>query len=108
MTTFVGHEYLIGNAFLYLTKERHITLEELHNYREKLQQYWNSHNIDAVFVGELEKSVWLYQDCFELKKEVGLITLKPNVNKKKLERWFIGYLPLDVLFSFKNVADQIS
>lgn len=103
MTTFVGYEYLIGNAFIYLTDERFLTLKELFDYQNKLQKYWISNNIDAVFAGEIE-DVYAFSEYFEFRREAKLIILNSNISKDTLRHRFVGYLPWDIVVSFANAT----
>lgn len=108
MTKFVGIEYLIGNAFIYLTEERFITLKVLYAYQEKMQAYWNSNGIDALISGEVENAVYSFKDYFELQKEAKIIILRPEVTKEALEQRFIGWLPINILLSFQEVSKNFS
>lgn len=103
MTTFVGYEYLIGNAFIYLTDERFLTLRKLFDYKNKLQKYWISNNIDAVFAGEIE-DVYDFSEYFEFRREAKLIILNSNITKDTLKHRFVGYLPLDIVVSFAKAT----
>lgn len=107
MTATVGTEYLIGNAFIYLTDERFLTVKDLNNYRREMQNYWNSNGIDAVITGNIENATYYFDKYFEFQHEASLIILKPNITKEDLKQRFIGYLPLNVLLSFKKVSKTL-
>ena len=108
MTTFVGIEYVIGNSFIYLTEERFITLKALYEYCEKLQAYWNSNSIDALISGEVISTLYNFYDYFEFSEKAGIILLKPEISDQILKQRFIGYLPINILLSFKEVAKELS
>ena len=107
MTAIVGAEYLIGNAFIHLTKERFLRLADLNNYRIQIQSYLNSNHIDAVITGNIPKAAYDFENYFELKEDANIIILKANITKKDLEQRFVGYLPFNVLLSFEKVAQSI-
>lgn len=108
MITFVGTEYVIGNAFIYLTEKRSITLKDLHNYSIQLQNYWNSNNIDAIITGQVHSTVYSFDNYFDFQKEVNIIVLKSNISKEMLQQRFVGYLPLNILLSFQKVTQLFS
>ena len=108
MTKFVGIEYLIGNAFIYLTEKRFIELRDIYKYRRQMQNYWNSNDIDAIITGEVAITVYEFKDYFELKKEAGIIILKPEVTKEALKQRFVWYLKKDIALSFEEVAKNFS
>lgn len=108
MTKFVGMEYLIGNAFLYLTEERFIKLRNIYKYRRQMHNYWSSNDIDAIIVGEVAIAVYEFKDYFELKKEAGIIILKPEVTKEALKQRFVWHLKEDIALSFEEVAKNFS
>ena len=106
MTTLVGTEYLIANAFIYLTEKRFINLNDLSQYQIRIQNYWNSNNIDAIFTGEIESTSYSFKDYFELQKEASIIILKQSITKEILEQRFVGYLPMNILLSFQKATQS--
>ena len=108
MTTFVGAEYLIANAFIHLTESRYLTIKELNECQRKMQNYWNSNNIDAIINGNIKDAAYQFDDYFEIREDVSLILLKPNITKMDLEYRFVGYLPLEVILSFEKAMKNFS
>lgn len=58
MTKFIGPEYLIGTAFIYLTDGRCVELKIINKYRLALQKYWNLNNRDALICGEIKDAIY--------------------------------------------------
>jgi len=102
MVSMVGCEYLIGNAFIYLTKEQFISLDTLNRYRWQVQQYWNSNNIDAILVGEIKDCICDYCDYFG--KNNNIIFLNSDITQEILQKRFIHYLPSNIASGFEKVS----
>lgn len=102
MTTVIGMEYLIGNAFIYSTEERFLSLQKINDFSAKMQKYWYLKGIDAVIKGSVAYVANNFDDYFEFNKEASLIVLKSNVTKEDLKQRFVGYLPLEILLSFEE------
>lgn len=107
MTKFVSIEYLVGNAFIYLTEERFIRLEDIYKYLGQMHNYWKSNDIDAVISGEVN-SVNDFADYFEFRRDAGIIILRETVTKEDLKSRFKERLPKDISLSFEKVAEEFS
>ena len=58
MTKFIGPEFLIANAFTYLTNERFLDLKVINRYRFALQKYWNLNKRDVLICGEIKEAIY--------------------------------------------------
>ena len=53
MTTWIGIEYLVANAFIHSiehTNQRYLKIETIFTYQKNLMNDWNINKIDALFV----------------------------------------------------------
>lgn len=110
MTRFIGPEYLVGNAFIYLTDERFIHLRVINKYRLALQKYWNLNNRDALICGEIINALYDYDDYFSYTpfgKNAGLIVLNSDVSMDELKRRFVNYLPSSIDKDFETIAKSL-
>jgi hypothetical protein len=107
MTTFVGMEYVIGNAFIY-SKEKYLTLESINNYAMQIKKYWDENDIDAIIVGEIENATYNFDNYFALHEKAHIVVLQPNITIENLRNRFMGYLPFDVIVSFVKVSQIFS
>lgn len=107
MTRCIGFEYLIGNAFIYLTTERFISLKVINNYSYNIQQYWNSNNSDAILYGTLEQAFYDYSDYFSFDRDSGLVTLNSDITTEMLTEIFVWRLPEDIAKDFETVSYKI-
>lgn len=104
MTTFVGMEYIIANAFIYLSKNHILTLGDINKYRMKVQEYWSKNDIDAIIVGDIEAVAYNYETYFIFHKEAHIIVLQSGISIEHLRQRFVGYLPFDIITSFVKVG----
>ncbi len=104
MTKFIGIEYLIGNAFIYLTKDRFISLKDINKYRILMQNYFISANNDAIITGEVEYALNSFKDYFKFDRKCGVICLNSNISNEILRERFVWYLSDDIAKSFEKVA----
>ncbi len=107
MTRCIGFEYLIGNAFIYLTSNRFISLKDINNYSYSIQQYWNSNNSNAVLYGVLEQALYDYDDYFSFDRNSGLVTLNSDITIETLTKIFVWRLPEDIAKDFETVSHKI-
>lgn len=108
MAKFVGPEYLVGNAFLYF-REQIITIEDIEKYRSKMQEYWNSHDINAVLTGRIDEyELSNFNDYFQVVDSVGIIILGPETSYDDLRRRFEYTIPIELSETFEIVAKQMS
>lgn len=108
MGRFIGAEYLIGNAFIYLTEERFISLKEIHKYRYEVQNYFNEHTADAIISGEIEHAIYNYDDYFKLNRNAGIILLNDDISIDMLREQFVFPLPVDIALCLETVAENLS
>ncbi len=111
MTKFIGPEYLIGNAFIYLTDGRCVELKIINKYRLALQKYWNLNNRDALIWGEIKDAIYDYCDYFSFipsGKNTGTIILNSDISIDDLKHRFVWYLPTGINKDFEIVAKSLS
>ncbi len=108
MTKFIGPEYLIGNAFIYLTDERFIGIRKINKYRAAIQQYWISNCRDALIYGEITSALYDFNDYFSFDRSAGVITLNPDVSVDALKQRFVDYLSGNIDKDFETVAKNLS
>lgn len=110
MTKFIGPEYLIGNAFIYLTDERSIDLKVINRYRLALQKYWNLNNLDALICGEIKEAIYDYCDYFAFipsGRNAGTIILNSDISIDDLKHKFVWRLPTGIDKDFETVAKSL-
>lgn len=111
MTKFIGPEYLIGNAFIYLTDERSIDLKVINRYRLALQKYWNLNNSDALICGEIRDAIYDYCDYFAFipsGRNAGTIILNSDISIDDLKQRFVWRLPTGIDKDFETIAKSLS
>ena len=106
MTEFIYIECLISNALIYLTKERYITVRDLHIYRMAVQYNLNLNNIDAIITNDFKSKSNRFEDYFEIIRDKGVIILKNNISKQILYEHFVQNIPDDIAKSFVIVAEN--
>lgn len=107
MTKFVGLEYLVGNAFLHF-KKLILTIEDIEKYRSKVQEYLNSHDINAVLTGRIDEyELSNFNDYFQVVDSVSIIILGPETSYDDLRRRFVYTIPLELSETFEIVAKQM-
>ncbi len=106
MTKFIGPEYLVASAFVYLTKERFITFDNIYKYSYEVQKYWsNSEDIDAILTGRVnEDDLENFKDYYTVNDEASIVVLNSDVSIRDLEMRFIFNMPLNISESFRIVA----
>lgn len=110
MTKFIGPEFLIANAFIYLTDERSLDLKVINRYRLALQKYWNLNNRDALICGEIKEAIYEYCDYFSFipfDRNAGTIILNSNISIDDLKYRFVCWLPTGIDNDFKIVAKNL-
>ncbi len=110
MTKFIGPEYLIGNAFIYLTDERSLALKVINRYCLALQKYWNLNNCDALICGEIKEALYEYCDYFSFipfGKNAGTIILNSDVSIDDLKHRFVWHLLDGIDKDFEIVAKSL-
>lgn len=109
MTTFIGIEYLVANAFLYSIEQRNqrfLTTDKIFNYQRALMNYWNRENIDALIYGGLSTISTEYKDYFTFFSQAYLIVLNDNVDEEMLkQRFFLD--SAEIQESFKKNANAL-
>lgn len=107
MTKFVGPEYLVGNAFLYF-KKLIISIEAIEKYRSKVQEYWNSHNINAVLTGRIDEyELRNFNDYFQVIDSASIIILGAETSYDDLRMRFVYTIPIELSETFEIIAKQM-
>lgn len=110
MTKFIGPEYLVGNAFIYLTDERSVELKVINRYRLALQKYWNLNKSDALICGEIKDALYDYCDYFSFipfETNAGTIILNSDISIDDLKQKFVWSLPTGIDKDFEIVAKSL-
>lgn len=106
-TKFVGPEYLVGNAFLHF-RELLISIEDIEKYRSKVQEYWSSHDINAVLTGRIDEyELRNFNDYFRVNDSASIIILGAETSYDDLRRRFVYTIPLELSETFEIVAKQM-
>lgn len=93
MTKFIGPEFRIGNAFIYLTDERSFHLKVINKYRLSL----NLNNRDALICREIKDAIYDYCDYFSFipyGRNAGI--LNSDISIDDLKHKFVWRLPTDI------------
>ena len=107
MSTLIGAEYLIGNAFVCLGRTRNIYFNELKGYGIQVKEACSQKGIDVILFlssSNLERAVSQYFECTydEVKKD-RYISLKDDVQIESLEESFLNAFPAEILITlFEN------
>ena len=111
MSTIIGAECLIGNAFIALGKEQNLYFSDLKEYGFHVKEYCDKNSIDIVLflsTNNFEKAVYDFSDYFECgfdsEKNDRFISLKDSIEKSRLEECFLSALPMEVLIALINGA----
>ena len=110
MSTLIGAEYLIGNAFVCLGRTRNIYFNELKGYGIQVKEACSQKGIDVILFlssSNLERAVYDFSQYFECTynevKKDRYISLKDDVQIESLEESFLNAFPAEILITlFEN------
>lgn len=115
MSTLIGAEYLIGNAFVCLGKARSIYFSELKEYGVQVKDACSQKGIDVILFlssSNLERTVYDFSRYFECAydeaKKDRYIALKDDVEIEALEERFLCAFPAEILLTLFEHARNLA
>ena len=109
MTKFLGPEYLIASAFLYLTRENFLSIKDTEEYRHKVQEYLNLHNINVVLTGRIDEyELRNFNNYFMVIDSANIVVRNGETSDDDLRYKFEYRIPIELSESFEIVAKEQS
>lgn len=91
MTKTISTEFAVAHAFINgikLKNKSSFEFSTIKNYISALQNYFNTHGINAAIIDDINELKYSYNNLFEFTSDDSIITLKNGVTLERLENFF--------------------